>query len=101
MARRSFRWCPERKEMVEITQNGYDPTHFVRGDIAPFKSIIDGTVIDSRAKLADHCARHNVVPHSEVQGATKEYDRYESARQDRALREQLWERVDKAMHRRR
>lgn len=88
--------------MVEITASDSAHGHFVRADtLDAFRSPIDGTLIDSRSKLEDHCARHGVVPTQELAGAQKAVDRYAGARQDRALREQLWQRVDQAMHRRR
>lgn len=33
----------------------------VRGDIEPFKSVVDGSVISGRAALRDHDKRHNVT----------------------------------------
>lgn len=37
-------------------------------DTAAFVSPIDGSVVDGRAALRDHCARHNVVPTAELKG---------------------------------
>ena len=37
-------------------------------DIPDFISPIDGTVVHGRAGIRDHCARHNVVPTSELKG---------------------------------
>jgi hypothetical protein len=37
-------------------------------DTAAFVSPIDGSVVDGRAALRDHCARHNVVPTVELKG---------------------------------
>ena len=40
------------------------PTHFIQGEIEPFKSPIDGSVISSRKELAEHNRRHNVTQDS-------------------------------------
>lgn len=37
-------------------------------DTPAFVSPIDGSVVDGRAALRDHCARHNVVPTAELKG---------------------------------
>lgn len=37
-------------------------------DSPAFVSPIDGSVVDGRAALRDHCARHNVVPTAELKG---------------------------------
>lgn len=98
MARRRFRWDPEKREMVELTTAQIDEMHFVRGDVPAFVTT-DGVVIDSRTKYNDYCARRGVVPYEPGMG--KEFDRYQQEKQDRQLRELLWEKVDSAMHRRR
>jgi hypothetical protein len=85
--------------MVEIVDRTNE-MHFVRGEIEAFRAP-DGTFIDSRTKYEDYCARNNVVPTEELRGLQKPGDRYESSRQDRALRELLWEKVDKAARGRR
>ena len=84
MARRRWRY-DQYGNATEIVdrRNEY---HFVRGEIAAFRSPIDGTLIDSRTKYEDHCARHHVVPFTDVQGATREYDRYTEEKLDRANR---------------
>jgi hypothetical protein len=87
--------------MVEITPSGaVDDGHFVRGELQPFRSPITGEWIDSRSKYAAHCQRHNVVPTEELRGNKGEGDRYAANRERRALRERLWEGVDRAMNRR-
>ena len=97
MARRRFRYDPVTKEMVEISAHDrLDEMHFVRGDIAEFKSPIDGTVISSRAQYEDHCSRHSVVPY-EPGIATREIDRYKDSRETRQRREMMWEMLDRAM----
>lgn len=37
-------------------------------DAPAFVSPIDGSVVNGRAALRDHCARHNVVPTAELKG---------------------------------
>jgi hypothetical protein len=37
-------------------------------DTPPFVSPIDGSVVNGRAALRDHCARHGVVPTAELKG---------------------------------
>jgi hypothetical protein len=99
MARRRFRYDREQGCMVEIVDRT-DEHHFIRGEIDAFRAP-DGTIIDSRTKYDDYCARNNVVPTAELSGLQKSVDRYEQSRQDRALRELLWEKVDKASRGRR
>lgn len=82
--------------MVEIFDRT-DEHHFVRGEIAAFRSPIDGTIIDSRTKYDDHCARHNVVPYDAMKGQGMNRDRYENEKHDRALREHLWEMIDRTV----
>ena len=36
-------------------------SHFIHGDIEPFKSPIDGSIISDRRQLEEHNKRHNVV----------------------------------------
>lgn len=40
----------------------------VRGDYAPFKSPIDGTVVEGRRQFREHCLKHDVVPTSDLKG---------------------------------
>jgi hypothetical protein len=69
--------------------------HFVQGEITPFRSMIDGTLIESRAQLREHMLKHNSVPYDEARTQAREMDRYQEARDDQALRERLWEGVSK------
>lgn len=43
-------------------------TPAIQGDLPEFISPIDGAVVRGRAGLRDHCARHNVIPTSELAG---------------------------------
>ena len=97
MARRTWRWSPERGELIEITPRTRDEAHYVIGDGRAFISPIDGTRIEGRVAFERHCKQHNVVPTEELRGNTREYDRYEEQHNDRSLREQLWELTDKSM----
>jgi len=40
----------------------------VFGDNVRFVSPIDGTVVEGRAAMRDHCRRHDVVPNQDLQG---------------------------------
>lgn len=53
-------------DIIPETKMGDAPV--VLGDIAEFRSVIDGTVISSRSALRDHCARHNVVLTADLKG---------------------------------
>lgn len=59
---------------------------FIRGDIEPFVSPIDRTVISSRKQLDEHCRKHDVVPAQEFppehyeREARKRADHYEGRR---------------------
>lgn len=94
MARRRFRYDSKLGCLVEIA---VDPNevHFVQGEITPFRSMIDGTLIESRAQLREHMLKHNSVPYDEARTQAREMDRYQEARDDQALRERLWEGVSK------
>lgn len=103
MPRRSFRYDPTCGEMVEITPSD-DPFggHYVRGDLQPFVSPIDGTLVEGRKQYEAHCRAHNVVPTEDLKGnAPQQASRHEVERERRELRSQLWERVDRALHQRR
>jgi len=53
---------------------------FVQGDIQPFVSPIDGSVIADRKQYREHCKKHGVVPAAEF---SKEfYDRKAAERAD-------------------
>lgn len=48
-----------------LASNG---TPAILGDIEPFVSPIDGSVITGRAALRAHCQQHGVVPTAELKG---------------------------------
>lgn len=49
-----------------LNRNANAPTFIP--DIEPFVSPIDGTVINSRSQMREHCKVHDVVPTSELKG---------------------------------
>jgi hypothetical protein len=95
MPRRRFRYDRELDKMVEVD---VDPAsvfegHAVIGEIEPFRSVVDGTLIRSRAQLKEYMARKNLVTYDPT--AKAEGDRYEKARQDKEMHERLYEYVDR------
>src|SRR5262245_24432498 len=98
MPRRSFRYDPVSKSMVEIqkTSSAFDAPDVV-GDIEPFVSPVDGTIIKSRSHLRDYMGEKGLVHYDEVKdGQGKVVDRYAEARNDQAMRERMWEGLDRA-----
>jgi len=94
MTRRRFRYSKELDAMVEIPiSDDFEPVVGIHGEIEPFVSPRDGTIIKSKAHLRDYMAKHSLV-HFDP-SMKKEEDRYAKGHADRALREQLYERVDK------
>lgn len=96
MARRSFRYDSALQQLVEITRTP-DELHAVHGDdgFVPFRSVVDGTYIDSRSAYKRHVERHGLVAQPDLAGNKPVSDRYARDRNDRALRERLWEGVSK------
>jgi hypothetical protein len=91
---RRFRYDKELDAMVEVpVDDSFEPSVGIHGDIQPFISPRDGTVIKSRAHMREYMAKHNLVHFTP--GMQREEDRYQKGRDERALREQLYERVDK------
>lgn len=97
MARRSFRYDPVSKRLVEITSAEVSEAPAVHDDIAPFVSPVDGTVIGSRSHLRDYMGERGLVHFDEVKDQGPKMDRYQEARERRNLREQLWEYTDRAI----
>jgi hypothetical protein len=96
--KRTFRYDPLSGQMIEVIWSDDPRLHSVVGEIEPFISPRDGTVIRSRAHMRDYMERHNLVHFDPTNKG--ESDRYAQSHGDRALREQLWERVDKMMRKR-
>jgi hypothetical protein len=94
MSRRHFRYDKETGTMKEVF---YGPAEFntpaIQGEITPFRSVVDGTVIESRTQLREYMDRKGLVHYDPT--AKAEVDRYKASREDAATREQLWENVDR------
>jgi len=90
MTRRS--WIQINGKMYErgvdvIPEEDIPRGYVVIGDIEPFVSPIDGTVVSGRAGLREHCKRHDVVPTAELKGLPVGRPQYQPDRA--AIREQL------------
>ena len=96
MPRRRFRYDPERKEMVEVRLDE-DPVvqHYVCGDIPPFVSPLDFSVVEGRRDYENHMKKHNVVPFEA--GSEK---RSPPKLDPTARREAIWESVDRSIQQR-
>lgn len=79
--------------MLEVTDELSVRSHFVVGEIEPFISVRDGTLIRSRTDMNEYMKRHDLVHFDPSNKAVS--DRYEEGRQQRAMREQLWEGVSR------
>ena len=80
--------------MIEVPiSDDFQPTVNIHGDIEPFVSPVDGTVIRSRAHMQDYMARRDLIHYDP--SIKREEDRYASGRKDVQMRELLWEKVDK------
>lgn len=75
-------------------------SHAIHGEISRFVSPIDGSVIDDRKQMREHCERHGVVPAQEFSAdhyrqKAEERARFftgESTRQEtHQRRQQMWE----------
>jgi hypothetical protein len=93
--RRRFRFDESLQRLVEVSVPPDEALVAVVGDIQPFVSPVDGTVISSRSQLRDYMERRDLVHYDPTRKA--EADRYATSRQDTALREMLWEGVDRAL----
>jgi len=102
MPRRRFRYDPELKEMVEIhyVDEGSSDFPMVQGDIPAFVSPLDGTVVEGKRAYYDHMQKHGVVPFEAGDEKKNQPPKPGStARERQALREHLWENVDRAIQR--
>jgi hypothetical protein len=68
MPKKTYRYNPESKEMelVYDSEGVPDAMHYVRGDIEPFVSPINGAVIGSRSEYRKHTKRYGVIPQAEL-----------------------------------
>ena len=53
---------------VDLIPDSSGTAPMVFGDNVHFVSPIDGTVVEGRAAMREHCRRHDVVPNQELQG---------------------------------
>jgi hypothetical protein len=53
-----FRQDPKTLELVPVDEAAYMAVHHVMPDISPYRSMVDGSIIDSRRKHHEHLARH-------------------------------------------
>ena len=61
-----WRQCSKTGKLIPIDESARKRDgHAIHGDIEPFVSPIDGTVISDRKQYNEHCKRHNVVPSAE------------------------------------
>jgi hypothetical protein len=80
----------------------------IQGDIDPFVSPIDGTVISDRKQYREHCKQHNVVPAAEFSPEFYERKRKERERmytgertpsEIKASKMEIYERITQAERR--
>jgi len=97
MARRTFRYSTEHQCLVEVTPHDNGGQHGIigEGNFTPFRSVVDGTWIESRSHMQRYMAEKGLVHHAETTGVTPPVDRYQADRDTRAMRERLWEGVSK------
>jgi hypothetical protein len=95
MARRTFVYDKKTDKMVEVHRD-HDPlqAHYAHGDIPPFVSPIDGSVVEGRKDYENHLKKHHVVPFE------KGSEKVTPPKPDpRPRRELLWELVDRSIQR--
>jgi hypothetical protein len=68
--RRRYRYNPATKEMEQISESvgQRDRGILICPDIAPFKSVVDGTIITGRSKLREHNKRNDVTFSEDFRG---------------------------------
>lgn len=95
MPRRSFRYDPDTKEMVEVTPSTevFSGTMII-GDVPAFVSPLDGTVVEGRRAYYEHMKKHNVVPFE-----AGDEKRRPPPVDPTPRREAIWEAVDRSIQR--
>lgn len=81
-----------KSEFIEIGQDSSSSQGAaVHGDIRPFVSPVDGSVISDRKQLREHNLRNNVVNYHEFDGqkAPKTDERQESLKRKREIYERV------------
>jgi len=70
------RWVYINGEAIEVNAD-YTPVlpdaPLVMGDIAPYQSMVDGSMITSRSHHREHLRRHNLVEYGNDSSLTKPY----------------------------
>ncbi len=110
--RRIWRQDPITNKLVEVTDERTSRVNFfIHGDIAPFVSPVDGTVIGGRRQLRDHNKRNDVVNSQEFsaefykQKAAERADHYQGtthtiygAKRSRELKQDLASSIRRLEH---
>ena len=94
MSRRRFRYDAALDRMVEVLPESGEAYHYVRDDISPFVSPLDGRVVEGRRAYDEHCRQHNVVPTADLAGNTPSESVVATERERRERRGMLWELTD-------
>jgi hypothetical protein len=68
----------------------------IHGDISPFVSPVDGSVVSDRAQLREHNKRNNVVNYHEFDAAKQKDTSRESKEESLRTRQAIYERVIQA-----
>ena len=70
MARKTYVQGKDGKfyEKSELARQEQSSAPAILGDMAPFVSPIDGTVVEGRKAFREHCLKHDVVPTQELKG---------------------------------
>lgn len=78
-----YRYNPDTKEMEEIenVRSRFVGVE-VQGDIEPFVSTVDGTVISSRSHLREHMRKHGLAHASDFDKPGGHWDKARQARAD-------------------
>jgi len=94
MARRRFRYDKATDSMVEIPlEDHYSDAPEVQGDLPPFRSPLDGSIVRGRKEYREHMRQHGVVPFES--GSEKVGPKGRTPEDRKAMREFIWEKVDR------
>lgn len=80
--RRTYRQNKKTGKFEEVHRGPSTHHHFVRDDVQPFVSPVDGSIINSASDLRHHNERNNVVSHAEYGDQWKQKAK---ERQDKAF----------------
>ena len=93
--RRRFRYDPALGAMVEIVDQGPADIHYVQDDLAPYRNVIDGNMVEGRRQHEEFLRRNGVQVY---EGSTTPQVTRKKA-DPKARRERIWEEVDRALQR--